>query len=97
MLTKLSWAGKCRGTFERARALGTTHLSCYSLTVEQGTPLANMVRRGAVSVELALPGKTIVLECKRRGFAMTEGAVTFHKGLKRRTFISVLPVAQAAE
>jgi len=32
----------------------------------------NMVRRGAVSVELALPGKTIVAECKRRGFAMTE-------------------------
>ena len=31
-----------------------------------------MVRRGAVSVELALPGRTIVAECKRRGFAMTE-------------------------
>jgi lysine 6-dehydrogenase len=30
------------------------------------------VRRGAVSVELSLPGKTIVTECKRRGFAMTE-------------------------
>jgi len=31
-----------------------------------------IVRRGAVSVELALPGKTVVTECKRRGFAMTE-------------------------
>jgi lysine 6-dehydrogenase len=31
-----------------------------------------MTRRGAVSVELALPGKTIVTECKRRGFAMSE-------------------------
>lgn len=31
-----------------------------------------MVRRGAVSVEVSLPGKTIVTECKRRGFAMTE-------------------------
>jgi lysine 6-dehydrogenase len=31
-----------------------------------------MVRRGAVSVELSLPGKTIVTECKRRGFAMSE-------------------------
>ena len=31
-----------------------------------------MVRRGAVSVELSLPGKSIVTECKRRGFAMTE-------------------------
>ena len=35
---------------ERARALGTTHLSCYSLTVEQGTPLANMVRNGMVTM-----------------------------------------------
>ena len=30
-------------------------------------------------------------------FAVTEGAVTFHKGLKGRTFISVLPAAEAAE
>ncbi len=35
---------------ERARALGTTHLSCYSLTVERGTPLAGMVDRGEVRV-----------------------------------------------
>lgn len=35
---------------ERARALGTTHLSCYSLTVEQGTPLARMVERGVVGM-----------------------------------------------
>ncbi len=35
---------------ERARALGTTHLSCYSLTVEQGTPLARMVARGMVTM-----------------------------------------------
>ncbi|PRY21884.1 LSU ribosomal protein L27P [Aliiruegeria haliotis] len=30
-------------------------------------------------------------------FATAEGAVTFHKGLKGRTFISVLPDAEAAE
>lgn len=30
-------------------------------------------------------------------FATTQGAVTFRKGLKGRTFISVLPVAEAAE
>lgn len=30
-------------------------------------------------------------------FALTEGQVTFHKGLKGRTFISVSPVAEAAE
>jgi large subunit ribosomal protein L27 len=30
-------------------------------------------------------------------FATAEGAVTFRKGFKGRTFISVLPEAQAAE
>jgi large subunit ribosomal protein L27 len=30
-------------------------------------------------------------------FATTEGAVSFRKGFKGRTFISVLPVAEAAE
>ncbi|MEC7964402.1 MAG: 50S ribosomal protein L27, partial [Pseudomonadota bacterium] len=30
-------------------------------------------------------------------FATVEGKVTFHKGLKKRTFVSVLPVAEAAE
>ena len=30
-------------------------------------------------------------------FATTEGNVTFHKGFKGRTFISVLPAAKAAE
>ncbi|QGX98542.1 50S ribosomal protein L27 [Roseovarius faecimaris] len=30
-------------------------------------------------------------------FATTEGAVKFHKGFKGRTFVSVLPVMEAAE
>lgn len=30
-------------------------------------------------------------------FATVDGSVTFHKGLKGRTFVSVLPVAEAAE
>ncbi|MGR3343363.1 MAG: 50S ribosomal protein L27, partial [Paracoccaceae bacterium] len=30
-------------------------------------------------------------------FATVQGAVTFHKGLKGRTFISVLPSSGAAE
>lgn len=30
-------------------------------------------------------------------FATVEGSVKFHKGLKGRTFVSVLPVAEAAE
>ncbi|KMW57588.1 LSU ribosomal protein L27p [Candidatus Rhodobacter oscarellae] len=30
-------------------------------------------------------------------FATSEGNVTFHKGLKGRTFISVLPAQEAAE
>lgn len=39
-----------RYNLERASALGTTHLSCYSLTVEAGTPLERMVARGMVSM-----------------------------------------------
>jgi len=31
-----------------------------------------LVRPGAVSVETSLPGRTIVTECRRRGFAITE-------------------------
>jgi len=30
-------------------------------------------------------------------FALTDGNVKFHKGFKGRTFVSVLPVAEAAE
>ena len=30
-------------------------------------------------------------------FATVDGAVKFHKGLKNRTFISVMPAAEAAE
>jgi len=30
-------------------------------------------------------------------FAVAEGAVKFHKGMKGRTFISVLPATKAAE
>ena len=30
-------------------------------------------------------------------FATVDGKVQFHKGLKNRTFISVLPAAEAAE
>jgi oxygen-independent coproporphyrinogen III oxidase len=37
-----------RYNLEQARELGTTHLSCYSLTVEQGTALATMVDNGEV-------------------------------------------------
>ncbi len=43
------------------------------------------------------PGEGVGLGKDHTIFAMTEGAVTFHKGLKGRTFISVLPAAEAAE
>jgi oxygen-independent coproporphyrinogen-3 oxidase len=36
-------------TLARAIALGSEHLSLYSLTVERGTPLARQVRRGRVA------------------------------------------------
>jgi large subunit ribosomal protein L27 len=53
--------------------------------------------------EIVIPGNII---CRQRGtrwwpdhtiFAKVDGAVKFHKGLKGRTFISVLPKAEAAE
>ena len=61
--------------------------------------------------ELAIPGNIIVRQCGTKFwpgegvgmgkdhtiFATTEGNVSFSKGLKGRTFISVLPAAEAAE
>ncbi len=43
------------------------------------------------------PGAGVGMGKDHTIFATVEGAVTFHKGLKGRTFISVLPVAEAAE
>jgi len=34
--------------------------------------VGGMVRRGAVPVELALPGRAVVLECRRRGISVSE-------------------------
>ncbi|KPU84555.1 50S ribosomal protein L27 [Marinosulfonomonas sp. PRT-SC04] len=43
------------------------------------------------------PGEGVGMGKDHTIFAKVEGHVTFHKGLKRRTFISVLPAAEAAE
>ena len=43
------------------------------------------------------PGTGVGMGRDHTIFATAEGAVTFHKGLKGRTFISVHPVADAAE
>ncbi|EAQ06289.1 50S ribosomal protein L27 [Yoonia vestfoldensis SKA53] len=43
------------------------------------------------------PGMGVGMGKDHTIFATAEGAVKFHKGLKGRTFISVLPVAEAAE
>ena len=43
------------------------------------------------------PGEGVGMGKDHTIFATSEGAVKFHKGLKNRTFISVLPVAEAAE
>ncbi|WP_171098959.1 50S ribosomal protein L27 [Ruegeria sp. HKCCD7255] len=43
------------------------------------------------------PGEGVGMGKDHTIFATTNGAVKFHKGLKNRTFISVLPVAEAAE
>ena len=43
------------------------------------------------------PGEGVGMGKDHTIFATVEGKVTFHKGLKKRTFVSVLPVAEAAE
>ena len=43
------------------------------------------------------PGEGVGMGKDHTIFATEEGSVTFHKGLKGRTFVSVLPVAEAAE
>ena len=43
------------------------------------------------------PGEGVGMGKDHTIFATAQGAVTFHKGLKGRTFISVLPSAEAAE
>ncbi|MFK7764424.1 MAG: 50S ribosomal protein L27 [Roseobacter sp.] len=43
------------------------------------------------------PGAGVGIGKDHTIFATVDGAVTFHKGLKNRTFISVLPTAEAAE
>ncbi|RUS63132.1 50S ribosomal protein L27 [Pseudorhodobacter sp. E13] len=43
------------------------------------------------------PGTGVGMGSDHTIFATVEGQVTFKKGLKGRTFISVLPVAEAAE
>ena len=43
------------------------------------------------------PGTGVGMGTDHTIFAVSEGHVTFRKGLKGRTFVSVLPVAEAAE
>lgn len=43
------------------------------------------------------PGEGVGLGKDHTIFAVTDGHVTFHKGLKGRVFISVLPEMKAAE
>ena len=43
------------------------------------------------------PGEGVGMGKDHTIFATVDGAVTFHKGLKGRTFISVLPAVEAAE
>ncbi|KIN72447.1 50S ribosomal protein L27 [Sulfitobacter guttiformis] len=43
------------------------------------------------------PGENVGMGKDHTLFATVEGNVQFHKGLKNRTFISIVPVAEAAE
>lgn len=43
------------------------------------------------------PGQNVGMGKDHTIFATAEGAVEFHKGLKGRTFVSIVPAAEAAE
>ena len=43
------------------------------------------------------PGQNVGMGRDHTLFALVEGRISFRKGLKGRTFISVLPAAEAAE
>ena len=43
------------------------------------------------------PGEGVGMGKDHTIFAKVEGNVKFHKGLKGRTFVSIVPVAEAAE
>ncbi|MEH6832731.1 50S ribosomal protein L27 [Sulfitobacter sp.] len=43
------------------------------------------------------PGENVGMGKDHTIFATVEGNVQFHKGLKNRTFISIVPMAEAAE
>jgi ribosomal protein L27 len=43
------------------------------------------------------PGKGVGMGKDHTIFAITDGHVSFHKGFKRRTFVSVLPAATATK
>lgn len=43
------------------------------------------------------PGENVGLGKDHTIFATAEGAVKFHKGIKGRTFVSIVPPAEAAE
>ena len=43
------------------------------------------------------PGENVGMGTDHTIFATTEGNVKFHKGLKGRVFVSVVPAAEAAE
>lgn len=53
--------------FTAMQRLTGWHASIMLIAAVTGT-----IRRGVVSVETSLPGSTIVRECRRRGFAITE-------------------------
>lgn len=43
------------------------------------------------------PGENMGMGKDHTLFATVEGNVKFHKGMKNRTFVSIVPVAEAAE
>ncbi|SOH95547.1 large subunit ribosomal protein L27 [Monaibacterium marinum] len=85
---------KAGGSSRNGRDSAGRRLGVKKFGGEQVIPGNILVRQRGTKV---WPGENVGMGRDHTLFAKQEGNVTFHKGLKGRTFISVLPAQEAAE
>jgi large subunit ribosomal protein L27 len=85
---------KAGGSSRNGRDSAGRRLGVKLFGGEQAVPGNIIVRQRGTKF---WPGNGVGMGKDHTIFATVGGAVTFHKGLKNRTFISVMPAAEAAE
>ena len=85
---------KAGGSSRNGRDSAGRRLGVKLFGGEQAVPGNIIVRQRGTKF---WPGNGVGMGKDHTIFATVDGAVTFHKGLKNRTFISVMPAAEAAE